>query len=214
MPGRSSGSFYGVQCKGKDAGYSSVLTVTELNREVEKAGLCTPALKNFIMVTTAPRDVHLQQHTRELSEARAERGGFRVQVLAWEDIQSLLADYPEVIERFYPEHAFDIPALLRAVQAMPKGQDVTEILSLVRQDADAHRHLLTNGNTSEIAMRFRTVLELMNEGRTYNKLTIAKLASMASLPRAGELERYFSGEEEPTFAFVDHFSSVFGVNRH
>ena len=63
-------------------------------------------------------------------------------------------------------------------------------------------------------MRFRTVLELMNECRTYNKLTIAELASIAGLPRAGELERYFSGEEEPTFAFVDHFSSVFGVNHH
>jgi hypothetical protein len=53
----------------------------------------------------------------------------------------------------------------------------------------------------------------MNEGRTHNEFTIAKLASIAGLPRAGELERYFSGEEEPTFAFIDHFSSVFGVNR-
>jgi hypothetical protein len=144
MPGRPSGSFYGVQCKGKDAGYGSVLTVTELNREVEKADLFVPALKIFIMATTAPRDVHLQQHTRELSEARAERGGFRVQVLAWEDIQSLLAEHPAVIERFYPEHAFDIPALLRAMQAMPKGQDVAEMLALVRQHVGADRYVLTN----------------------------------------------------------------------
>jgi hypothetical protein len=68
------------------------------------------------------------------------------------------------------------------------------------------------GKASELAMRLRTVLTLMNEGRRYQQYTIAKLASIAGLPRAGELERYFSGEEEPTFAFVDHFSSVFGVN--
>src|SRR5262249_17376788 len=94
-------------CKGKDAGYGSVLTVTELNREVKKADLFVPALEKFIMATTAPRDVRLQQRTRELSQARAKRGRFRVQVLAWEDIQSLLAEYPTVIEQFYPEHAYD-----------------------------------------------------------------------------------------------------------
>lgn len=59
MPGRPNGSFYSVQCKGKNAGYGSVLTVTELNHEVEKADSFAPVLKNFIMATTAPRDVHL-----------------------------------------------------------------------------------------------------------------------------------------------------------
>jgi hypothetical protein len=144
MPGRTSGAFHGIQCKGKDAGYGNVLTITELNSEVEKADLFTPALKDLIVATTAPRDVHLQTHTRELSEARAERGRFRVHVLAWEDIQSLLAEHPAVIERFYPEHAFDIPALLRAVQVLPNRQDVAEILALVRQHAGADRHLLIN----------------------------------------------------------------------
>jgi hypothetical protein len=144
MPERPRGSFHGVQCKGKDAGYGSELTVTELKREVKKADLFIPALENFIMTTTAPRDVHLQQHTRELSEARAKRGRFRVHVLAWEDIQSLLAEHPAVIERFYPEHAFDIPALLSAMQAMPKGQDVAEMLALVRHHAGADRPLLIN----------------------------------------------------------------------
>src|SRR5215468_416842 len=78
MPGRARGSFHGIQCKGKDAGYGSVLTVTELNSEVEKADLFVPPLKNFTLATTAPRDVHLQQHARELSEARAKHGRFRV----------------------------------------------------------------------------------------------------------------------------------------
>src|SRR5215468_2647641 len=54
MPERLCGSFHGVQCKGKDAGYGSVLTVTELKREVKKADLFVPALENFIVATTAP----------------------------------------------------------------------------------------------------------------------------------------------------------------
>jgi hypothetical protein len=144
MLGRTSGAYCGIQCKGKDAGYGNVLTITELNSEVEKADLFTPPLKELIVATTAPRDVHLQQHARELSEARAKRGRFRVQVLAWEDIQSLLAEYPAVIKRFYREHAYDIDALLSAMQAMPKGQDVAEMLALVRQHVGADRHVLTN----------------------------------------------------------------------
>jgi hypothetical protein len=53
MPGRTTGAYHGIQCKGKDAGYGNVLTITELNSEVEKADLFTPALKDLIVATTA-----------------------------------------------------------------------------------------------------------------------------------------------------------------
>lgn len=140
----SSGSFYGIQCKGKDAGYGSVLTISELNCEVAKAKFFTPTLKDFIIATTAPRNVHLQKRARELSASNTADGSFSVHVLAWEDIQSLLAEHTTVIERFYPEHAFNIPALIKAVQALPSGKEVKAVLPLVRQHANSAKNLLTS----------------------------------------------------------------------
>ena len=64
----------------------------------------------------------------------------------------------------------------------------------------------------KIASRLRKVLELMNDGRTHDKYHIAKLASILGLEKAGELESYFLGKEEPTFEFLDMFSETFAVN--
>ena len=132
-PGKVDNMFHGIQCKGKDTGYGSALTTDEIDREVAKAERFAPAIKDLTFATTAPRDTHLQEHARKLSVARAGNGRFTVHVLAWEDIQSLLAEHPSVIGRFYPEQAFDMPAILRSVQAMPRGQEVADILALVQQ---------------------------------------------------------------------------------
>ncbi|TXM33914.1 hypothetical protein [Vibrio parahaemolyticus] len=71
-----------------------------------------------------------------------------------------------------------------------------------------------DSEVSQIAIRFGKALELMNEGREYSKITIAQLAQVMKLHKVSELERVFQGKEEPTFEFVDHFSSTFGVNRN
>ena len=100
----------------------------------------------------------------------------------------------------------------RAKKELPKAGE-TQVQSRATIDKPSKLEVYPCGHASELALRFRKVLDLMNEGRTHNKFTIAKLASITGLSRVGELEKYFSGEEEPTFHFIDHFSSVFGVNR-
>jgi len=132
-PGKIGNVFHGIQCKGKDAAYGSSLTTDEIDSEVAKAEGFTPPIKDLTFATTALRDAHLQEHVRKLSVARAGNGRFTVHVLAWEDIQSLLAEHPSVIERFYPEQALDMSAILRSVQAMPHGQDVANMLALVQK---------------------------------------------------------------------------------
>lgn len=66
--------------------------------------------------------------------------------------------------------------------------------------------------THKVAKRFRTVLELMNEGRSYTKFTIPQLAQLMKLHKISELESVFTGEVEPTFSFIEDFSKTFGVN--
>lgn len=108
---------HGVQCKGKNANYGAKATVSELNAELAKADKFNPPLQKWIFATTAPADATLQEAARVLSKERVKRGRFGVDVLGWEDIQSLLAWHPDVLERFYPEHGVDMATIARVLKA-------------------------------------------------------------------------------------------------
>jgi hypothetical protein len=123
---------HGVQCKGKDHTYGRKPTLTELTREIAKADSFTPPLEHWVFATSAGKDEKLQQAARELSAARKSKGLFTVTVLGWEDIQFLLSRHPNVVQDFYPEHAFDIPGLLGSLRELPSGDDVRELLKHVR----------------------------------------------------------------------------------
>jgi hypothetical protein len=124
---------YGVQCKGKDRNYGSKATVGELKAELIKAEKFTPRLAHWIFATSASKDGKLQQAARELSAERIAKRLFPVTALGWEDIQSLLALHPDVVEDFYPEHAYDITGLLKALRDLPSGDEVRELREHVRR---------------------------------------------------------------------------------
>ncbi|MEN3370449.1 MAG: hypothetical protein V7609_2592 [Verrucomicrobiota bacterium] len=112
-------SFRGVQCKGKDSNYGSKAKWSEVLAEIVKADNFSPKLDEWIFATTAPADAALQKAARELSVERRPNGLFSVAVLGWEEIQALMADAPEVIVEFYPEHADHLPQVVEALRALP-----------------------------------------------------------------------------------------------
>ncbi|WP_312376244.1 hypothetical protein [Stutzerimonas nitrititolerans] len=63
----------------------------------------------------------------------------------------------------------------------------------------------------KVAERFRTILELMNEGRSYSQFTIPQLAQIMKLHKISELENVFTGRTEPSFTFIEDFCKTFGV---
>lgn len=65
---------------------------------------------------------------------------------------------------------------------------------------------------AEYAGRLQRVLALMNENRRGHSFTTARLAEIMGLERAGDLGRYMSGAEEPSFKFLEAFASTFGVD--
>ncbi|MCA3312990.1 MAG: hypothetical protein ING06_07920 [Roseomonas sp.] len=93
------GRFTGIQCKGKDAGFGGKLTERELRDEVEKAKAFKPTLNVFILATTAPPDVEIQQVARDIDETHKTNGSFHVHVIAWDTLQLLLQKHPDVAER-------------------------------------------------------------------------------------------------------------------
>jgi hypothetical protein len=103
--GYAGGALQGVQCKGKTVGYGATVSETELRDEVAKARNFTPALSHWILATTAPKDAGIEQVAREINAEHEKTGLFRVRVLGWEDLQSLMAAHTAVIEEHYPDQA-------------------------------------------------------------------------------------------------------------
>lgn len=123
----------GVQCKGKDGDFNGKLQETELRAEVEKAKTFKPALDVFVLVTTAPDDVHIQEVARQISAANQASGLFEVRVQGWGTLKQILTDYVDVVEKHFPDFA---PVNIRAQIADSEGRLRDDLAGVVeRQDA-------------------------------------------------------------------------------
>jgi hypothetical protein len=118
-PNGERSSFRGVQCKGKDSNYGSTAEWAEVLAEIAKAETFSPKLNHWIFATTAPVDGTLQKAARELSVEREARALFSIDVLGWEEILALMAEAPEVISEFYPEHSDHLSQVIEALHALP-----------------------------------------------------------------------------------------------
>lgn len=96
----------GIQCKGRDNYTNQRITEEELRDEVTKAQTFAPALADFAIATTAPRDVAIQTLARELTEQHKNCGLFSVHVWSWDDIVESLGGFPKVAVKHYPQFFF------------------------------------------------------------------------------------------------------------
>jgi tetratricopeptide (TPR) repeat protein len=87
----------GIQCKLS----SQPLTSDELTVEVRKARQFKPALSEFILVSTAPRDAKIQEVARRINSER-NPPPFRVTVWGWEDVCECAAKHKDVWKVFDP----------------------------------------------------------------------------------------------------------------
>lgn len=83
-------AYRGIQCKGKDDYTNSQLTESEIDNEIAKALLFTPKLKSFYFATTANKDVHIEEYIRKKNLESISKGGFEIDIFAWEDIVDLI----------------------------------------------------------------------------------------------------------------------------
>lgn len=117
---------HGVQCKGKDAFKHESVSIKELEIEVQKAKLFNPPLEHFILATTGPKDAHVEERARQLTEEHLGKSLFSVTVLSWPDILELLARYPNVIERHY-QYRLSPSSFERNKQALLVAKNPTSI---------------------------------------------------------------------------------------
>ena len=68
------------------------LTRKGIEVEIAKAEHFSPALADYTIATTEPCDAPLQEHVRNIDQARRAAGKFPVHVVFWEDLRGLLTD--------------------------------------------------------------------------------------------------------------------------
>jgi hypothetical protein len=90
----------GVQCKDKDSRLGSSLSASELVAECKKAANFVPAIGDFTMATTAPRDESIQQEARMLTAKR--QFPFDVYVWSWDDIEQEIRPRPKLLDAYFP----------------------------------------------------------------------------------------------------------------
>jgi hypothetical protein len=126
---RKNGSWrVGVQCK-RRSGRSpdgkvkagGVITIDEVKGEIEKTKAHSPALKQFIMATTAAQDVALQQEVAVLDVSRRAQQQSGVNIWFWEWFQERLNRHAELAFEYYPE-------VLRAHNAYDADMHVALVL--------------------------------------------------------------------------------------
>ena len=181
------GAFTGVQCKGRDGDYNSTLTEAELRAEVEKAKAFRPALRVFIVATTAPNDVKLQQVARDITALHRSGGLFDVHVHGWGTLKQLITDFPDLVQKHFADLApVDLLARMDTLRE-EVGSDLRGIirseLVIVRSTSPLAAGAATSAADppeDPLHARIRDAANLTNDG--------AAQAAMRSLQRLRDAE--------------------------
>jgi hypothetical protein len=163
--GRSDGSphYTGVQARNKVYPPTAV-TATELCEEVDKAKKFVPTLRSFVLATTAPNDATIQQEARRLTEANEADGLFSVEVWGWDEIESRLAEFPDVIRQHYPQFTVTQPT-----HDDPAAELVRVLKEQVKwaEESDRPTFERTDGALSRLAAHFRPTWKIHQASGDY-----------------------------------------------
>lgn len=107
------GDLIGIQCKRRgtfDAqgrAQPGGLAVADLALAIKEAESFTQPLKRFILATTDSRKTLIQDEEMRLSAIQAQTGGFKFEVLFWEDYLGDLHKYADLL-RWYYDHILEL----------------------------------------------------------------------------------------------------------
>lgn len=89
---KNENEYWGIQCKGKDNYLDPKLTEKEIETEIEKAKKFEPKLKTFIITTTCPKDVNIEQFIRIKDQESCAKNSFNIVLYCWQDLADLIEE--------------------------------------------------------------------------------------------------------------------------
>jgi hypothetical protein len=160
---------FGVQCKIRN---NSNLTKKDIQDEIKKARGFKEKLDTFIFATTTQRDTHTQKIIDDLSQIEQSNGSFKVQIRFWEDICSLLAEHPRLVDKHYK--AWGYPQLV-VNPSQQHSSEITEnsplLVGVVIDLSSSMLSSITKLNTRSISdINLLTALSILIErAKIYSK---------------------------------------------
>ncbi len=98
----------GIQCKHHP---NNDIRTSEIDAEVTESEEFTPALAEFVIVTSADRDTKSHNHVLQLAEQRRTGGKHLVVIKYWDDVCGWLSEYPDLVykhfSKFYPHRELE-----------------------------------------------------------------------------------------------------------
>jgi cellulose synthase operon protein C len=183
--------FTGVQCKGKDGDLNSAVTEAELRGEVAKARTFQPPLEVFVLVTTAPNDHAIQSVARQITGEHAQSGLFEVRVTGWTTFRSYVADYSDVLLKYYQDLApVDVAAQI-AGAAEQQAQGFAQTEKLLRTTMRMIGDRSDNPDAGDqLAARVAEVSKLIGDGAPRAALKALERIEAEEGEAASSLARY------------------------
>lgn len=125
------GSFFGIQCKGKDHFNNSQLTKTEIDAELAKVLSFQPSLSLFVFATTSKRDAKIQEYVRIKNQEYSKNHHMQVDVKFWDCIEEMIEFHKDVRDWYEDMHSGSYAIEIKAI--VENGQ-LTPVFNRVKRD--------------------------------------------------------------------------------
>ncbi len=91
----------GLQCKNHP---DEIITIQEIDEEVNKSEAFAPPLDELIIATSSNRDVHTHAHVLEVTQKRIKDKKYPVNIKFWDEICNLLLKYPDLVYKYFSKY--------------------------------------------------------------------------------------------------------------
>lgn len=159
-----------IQCKR----YKKKLTLEQVRKELEQAIKKEPAVKEFIIATTAPDDVNYTTWEITLNkENNSKDRKLIVKIIGWNTLSLDIQKYPEAHKQFDPSYIPHSEQIVEGIEKISKESDNhTSELAALRSDMQLLLNRSSNANFVEILIDrehsdLNVYRDLMNGGQ-YN----------------------------------------------
>ena len=101
IAGLSESKLIGIQSKNHPLGR---ISKTEIAEEITRSENFKPGLGEYVIATSADRDVDIHSFVLEISQSRIAQHKYPVAIKFWDDIYDLLCDYPDLVFKHFTKY--------------------------------------------------------------------------------------------------------------
>ncbi len=138
IAGLSESKLIGIQSKNHPSGRISKAEIAE---EITRSENFKPGLDEYVIATSADRDVDIHSFVLEISQSRTAQHKYPVAIKFWDDIYDMLCDYPDLVYKHFTKYfplsdleniSYDLSKLAKKTLHWPVSEE--ELIALANEN--------------------------------------------------------------------------------